>query len=146
MLKVLSKRCHEALSSRKNLVFMRLLDGSAIIPTRQANPDFNCFCLGDLSRRDSIWLPLSSTHRVYGLLLSKSYQRCYHWPDLLGQYTVAWTINGIASPVWYELFDVVTIAWNWPDFNAFIIELMAGQKILVVPQRGSENVVNYAVL
>ena len=25
-----------------------------LIPTRQANPDFNCFCLGDLTRRDSV--------------------------------------------------------------------------------------------
>ena len=37
---------------------------------------------------------------------------------------VAWTINGIVSPVWYSLFDVVTIAQNWSIFNAFVIEIM----------------------
>ena len=60
--------------------------GAAIacfIPTRQANPDFNSFCLGDLSRRDAIRLPLSLTHGVYGLLLSKSYHRY----DLLSLFT-----------------------------------------------------------
>ena len=93
-----------------------------LTPTRQANPDFNCFCLGDLTRRNSVWFPLSSTHGVCGLLLSKSYQRRCHRPGLLELFTVAWTINRNALPVWYMLFIIVTIAWNWPDFNAFIIE------------------------
>lgn len=120
-LNLLSKPCHETFSSLKNPVFMLVFTVFGIIPTRQANPDFNCFCLGDLTRRGSVWFPLSSTHGVYGLLLSKSYQRRYHRSGLLELFTVAWTINRYALPVWYMLFIVVTITWNWPDFNVFII-------------------------
>ena len=48
MLKVLSKRCHEAARSLKNPVFIRVSGVFGIIPTRKMKLNSKRFCLGDL--------------------------------------------------------------------------------------------------
>ena len=43
-----------AIEQSKTLIRLFKSMKDYIIENRQANPDFNCFCLGDLTRRDSI--------------------------------------------------------------------------------------------
>ncbi len=70
---MLTKRCHEDFLILKNPVYMRVFSVFDIIPTPKYKTDFNCFCLGILTRCALIWYRLSHFYEVFLLLLSNSY-------------------------------------------------------------------------